>query len=137
MSLFVDTSAWYALLDRSDRSHERITAILGGAGELVLTDHVLVETHRLAAHRLGGAVADRFWTAVNDGQATLEPVGLADLGGALAIRIGWPDQAFSLVDCTSFVVMQRLRITAVVTLDDDFAVFRFGSRRQHAFEIAR
>jgi hypothetical protein len=33
--------------------------------------------------------------------------------------------------------MQRLRITAVVTLDDDFAVFRFGSRRQHAFEIAR
>jgi predicted nucleic acid-binding protein len=80
LSLFVDTSAWYALLDRSDRSHERITAILGGAGELVLTDHVLVETHRLAAHRLGGAVADRFWTAVYDGQATLESVSPTSAG---------------------------------------------------------
>ena len=34
MSLFVDTSAWYAAADRADRSHERAKAILS-AGERI------------------------------------------------------------------------------------------------------
>jgi predicted nucleic acid-binding protein len=137
VSHFVDTSAWYALLDRSDRSHTAVSRLLESADELILTDHVLVETHRLAAHRLGGEVADRFWASINDGDATLEPVGLADLGAAWEIRRAWADQGLSLVDCTSFAVMQRLRITSVVTLDDGFAIYRFGTRRQHAFDVIR
>lgn len=137
MSYFVDTSAWYALLDRSDRSHPAATSILGREEELILTDHILVETHRLAAHRLGREVADRFWTAVVEGQATLEPVGLADITSAHTIRMDWPDQEFSLVDCTSFAVLERLRVTEVATFDDDFAIYRFGTRRQHAFDIVR
>lgn len=137
MSHFVDTSAWYALLDGSDRSHKRVVELLKDSGEMVLTDHVLVETHRLAAHRLGGTVADRFWSTVGDGSVTLEPVGLADLAIARDIRTEWADQDFSLVDCTSFAVMHRLRIASVVSLDVDFAVYRFGSRRQHAFNVIR
>lgn len=50
---FVDTSAWYAVLDRSDRNHQRATALLNIDAPQVMTDHVLAETSRLAAHRLG------------------------------------------------------------------------------------
>jgi len=137
VTCFVDTSAWYALLDRSDTSHQAAVSTLTSDEELVLTDHVLVETHLLAGHRLGREVADRFWAAVMGGQATLELVGLADLTSAHEIRMKWTDQDFSLVDCTSFAVMERLRIKRVVTFDNDFAIYRFGTRRQHAFEIAR
>lgn len=135
MSVFVDTSAWYALIDRSDKSHERIAARLPEVGPLVTTDHVLVETHRLASHRLGNTVADTFWRQLADGAAQTEIVGLADLEQALAIRSEWTDQDFSLVDCTSFATMRRLRITDAVALDADFAVYRYGNRRQHAFRI--
>ena len=137
MTCFVDTSGWYAVLDRSDGSHARATEILGQGHELVLTDHVLVETHRLAAFRLGRDVADRFWSAVEEGQATLEPVTVGDLSAAHAVRMGWSDQDFSLVDCTSFVVMERLRLDDVVTFDDDFAIYRYGNRRQRSFNVLR
>jgi predicted nucleic acid-binding protein len=44
MSLFVDTSIWYAAADKSDASNSRARATI---------DHVLVETWTLIRHRLG------------------------------------------------------------------------------------
>jgi len=44
VSLFVDTSIWYAAADASDRSNSRAKAILKSGGPLVTSDHVLIET---------------------------------------------------------------------------------------------
>ncbi len=46
MSLFVDTSIWYAAADSSDASNARAKAILKSGEVLLTTDHVLVETWR-------------------------------------------------------------------------------------------
>ena len=43
MSLFVDTTIWYAAADRSDVSNGRAKAVLSAGEALVTTDHVLVE----------------------------------------------------------------------------------------------
>lgn len=137
MSLFVDTSAWYAAADRGDRSHKAATSILARQEFLVTTDHVLVETWLLVHHRLGRSAAERFWEGLTSGVAEIENVGSADLTAAWAIGESFPDQDFSLVDRTSFAVMQRLGLRRVATLDDDFAVFRFGRSKQQAFEIVR
>jgi predicted nucleic acid-binding protein len=56
---------------------------------------------------------------------------------AWAIGQAFPDQDFSLVDRTSFAVMERLGITRVASFDDHFAVYRFGPRRDRAFEVLR
>lgn len=72
--LFVDTGVWYAALDRADVSHVRAVEILGDGEELVTSDYVLVETWRLAAHRLGFEVAERFWQSLRRGSARLETV---------------------------------------------------------------
>jgi predicted nucleic acid-binding protein len=52
-----------------------------------------------------------------------------------AIGSDFDDQDFSIVDRTSFAVMQRLGVLRVASFDSDFAVFRFGPGRRHAFEI--
>jgi predicted nucleic acid-binding protein len=39
------------------------------------------------------------------------------------------------VDRTSFAVMQRLGLHRAASLDRDFAVFRYGPRRDRAFEV--
>ena len=137
MSVFVDTSAWYAAADRGDRSNSRAKRVLSAGEALVTTDHVLVESWLLLNHRLGRDAAERFWHGLRQGVATLEPVTAADLEAAWSIRDAFPDQRFSLVDRTSFAVMLRLGIARVATFDDDFAVFRYGPGRRRAFELLR
>jgi hypothetical protein len=61
----------------------------------------------------------------------------SDLDAAWRIGEAFPDQDFSIVDRTSFAVMERLGVTVVASFDDDFSIYRFGPRRQHAFEVRR
>jgi predicted nucleic acid-binding protein len=64
-------------------------------------------------------------------------VTLADLEVACSIGDKFPDQEFSIVDRSSFAVMQRLGIHRAATLDEHFVIFRFGPGRKRAFEIVR
>jgi predicted nucleic acid-binding protein len=137
MSLFVDTSIWYAAADSSDLSNARAKAILAGGEPLLTTDHVLVETWTLLRYRIRRQAAERFWEGLRAGVAAIEPVGEADLEAAWHLGIAFPGQDFSLVDRTSFAVMRRLGMERVASLDDHFAVFRFGPNRRHAFTVVR
>lgn len=101
------------------------------------SDHVLVEAWFLIGQRLGRAAAERFWEAVRAGAALVEPVVAADLEVAFAIGLDFPDQDFSIVDRTSFALMQRLGVFRAAALDEHFAIFRFGRQRNRAFEIVR
>jgi predicted nucleic acid-binding protein len=136
VSLFVDSSVFYAGADRGDSSHASAIALLK-SDSLVTTDHVLVETWLLLHGRLGRAAAERFWDGLRSGAAQLEVIGPADMERAWAIGQDFPDQDFSLVDRTSFAAMLRLGLHRVASLDDDFLVFRFGRRRERAFEVLR
>jgi uncharacterized protein len=137
VSLFVDTSTWYAAADSSDTSNLRSKTLLEGGEPLVTTDNVLVETWTLLRHRIHRRAAERFWEGLRSGVAVVEPVGAADLEAAWQIGVSYRDQDFSLVDRTSFAVMRRLGIERVASLDDDFAIFRFGPGRRRAFTILR
>jgi predicted nucleic acid-binding protein len=98
---------------------------------------VLVESWLLLRHRLGRRAAESFWAGLRAGAAEVESVLDVDLETAWAIGESFPDHDFSLVDRTSFAVMLRLGLRRVATLDDDFAVFRFGRGRREAFELVR
>ncbi len=137
MSLFVDTSIWYSAADSSESSNARSKAILAGSEPLVTTDHVLIETWTLLRHRIHRRAAERFWEGLRGGVAAIEPVGVADLEAAWQIGVAYRDQDFSIVDRTSFAVMRRLGIDRAASLDDDFAIFRFGPKRSRAFTILR
>ena len=128
---------FYAAADRGDRSNARAKRVLSAGERLLTSDHVLVETWFLLAHRLGRALAERFWQTIRSGAASVEIVIAADLDVALAIGEGFPDQDFSIADRTSFAVMQRLGIFRAASLDEHFAIYRFGRNRDRAFEIVR
>ena len=137
MSLFVDTSIWYAAADKSDAGNPGAKSVLSSGEPLVTTDHVLIETWTLLHHRLGRRAAERFWEALRHGVAAVEVVGTADLEAAWEIGKSYSDQDFSIVDRTSFAVMRRLGIERAASLDDDFAIFRFGPNRRRAFTVVR
>lgn len=137
MSVFVDTSVWYAAADSGDAGNSRAKTILAEGEPLVTSDHVLIETWTLLRHRIRRKAAERFWEALRSGVAAVELVGAADLEAAWAIGVSYPGQDFSIVDRTSFAVMRRLGIERAASFDDDFAIFRFGPNRRRAFTILR
>ncbi|WP_420623698.1 type II toxin-antitoxin system VapC family toxin [Candidatus Poriferisodalis sp.] len=136
MSVFVDTSAWYAAADVDDAGHVRAARRLEEfAGALVTSDHVIVETWFLATRRLGIAVAERLVNGIRMGIARIEPAIVADLEAAASIGEAFADQRFSLVDRTSWAIMQRLGIREALALDADFSIYRFGLGRRQAFVV--
>lgn len=137
MSLFVDSSAWYAAADSSDAWNERARAVLSAGESLVTTDHVVLESWFLLRHRIHRSAAERFLEGLLGGVARIECVGAADLQRAREIGRDWPDQDFSLADRTSFATMSRLGLRRVASFDDDFAIYRFGRNRKQAFDIVR
>ena len=137
MSVFVDTSVWFGAANIRDRHNARAKAILADIRAPVATDHVLVEAWCLLNNRLHRRAAEQFWLAMRRGIAQMEKVTVADLEVAWSIGEAFPDQDFSIVDRTSFAVMERLGLTQAASFDDHFAVYRYGRNRDRSFEILR
>jgi predicted nucleic acid-binding protein len=124
MSIFVDTSAVFAVLDADDQNHGRakqawVNLIAQGA-ELVCTSYILVEAFALVQHRLGMEAA----RVLQDDVAPMLHVEWVDEGthdAGVAALLTAARRQLSLVDCVSFNVMHRLGIKTAFAFDDDFA----------------
>jgi predicted nucleic acid-binding protein len=135
VTVFVDSSAWFASVFARDRHNERAKAILASNEALATTDAVVIETWLLLARRFHHAAADRFWGRLRRSTVGIEPVLPTDYDAAW--QIAFPDQKFSIVDRTRFAVTERLRLNRVATFDEDFAIYRYGRNRERAFEVLR
>jgi len=96
---------------------------------------VLIETWYLASSRLGPLVAEQLVNGIRMGIARVEPTGLADLEVAAQIHDAFPDEHFSIVDRTSWSVMQRLGVHEAIAFDRDFSIYRYGRDRRQAFTV--
>jgi predicted nucleic acid-binding protein len=135
MSVFVDTSALYALLDRDDGNHRQAAAawseLLQADEVLVTSNYVVVEATALAQHRLGmEAVA----ALVRDVLPVIgvEWVAETDHREAMAALLAAGRRHVSLVDSVSFVLMRRLGAETAFAFDVHFTSegFRTIGRRR-------
>ena len=123
MRVFVDTSAFYALLDRDDDNHaiarSAWTGIVENGTVAVTSSYVLVETVALLQSRLGLEAVRAFEEAivpvlhVEYVTGEIHKLGMAALLVAARRRL-------SLVDCVSFEIMRRNGITASFSFDSHF-----------------
>ena len=125
--IFVDTSAWLALADSHDRDHAAARALgprlAGGQfGKQVTTNYVLTETLTILRRRLGLSTAVQFAGTVDRSREVqvcwIERVHHRE---AVSLMARHSDKAWSLTDCTSFVVMRALGIADAFAFDRDFA----------------
>ncbi len=131
-AVFVDTSAWVALLNKSDDCHEQAVLLhqilLRSAKQLITTELVFAET--------GGSFSKAsFHTVVHDLRSSFVSVSPYRLIAASKelLNQGWSlfrqynDKDWSLVDCVSFTVMKKMHVRYAFTFDHHF--------RQAGFEI--
>ncbi len=130
MSVFVDTSAFYAILDGDDANHAKSARTWQGLMQsdegVVTTNYVLVETFALLQSRLGFAAVRAF-------QEDIIPVLDVEFVTADVHRLGIAAlltssrRNLSLVDCVSFEVIRELGVRAAFTFDTHF--------RQQGFSV--
>jgi uncharacterized protein len=127
--IFVDTGAWFAVAVRNDPDHGGAMQWLRSNHEpLVTTDYILAETATLLRMRdktiRGHRLAIRVATSLLRGEAALlEKVTEEDLERALVVFRTYRDHVFSFVDCTSFVVMERLSVHSAFAFDRHFVEY--------------
>ena len=134
--MLVDTGAWYALADRSDRHHGRARRFYldeAPKGRLITTDLIVAECWSLIAAHLGRPAAMTFWETLRIARIPILALDAVDLESAWHILRAFPDQSFSITDCTSFALMERIGVHEAFAFDQHFLVYRFGSRRDRAF----
>ena len=123
MRIFIDTSAFYALLDRDDTHHPRAkrawTELLTAVHTLVTSNYILVETSALLQNRLGiGAIRafhDDILPLIN-----IEFVASGTHRSGVAALLSASRRDLSLVDCVSFEVMRTSGINTVFAFDKHF-----------------
>ena len=118
-----------------DAHNARAKELLAGTQDHLITDHTLVETWLVLNSKYGRSHAERFWDRIRNGAAVVEKVTAEDLDLAWEIGDRFVDQRFSIVDRTSFALMQRLGITRAASFDHHFTVYRYGPNREHVFEV--
>jgi len=127
----------YAAANEDDGNHLRALELLQSLADepTVTTDHIVLETWFLLRSRVGRHASMRFWQGLRNTPLRIECVTAVDLERGLAIAETWEDQTFDFVDCTSFAVIERMRLRKAATFDRDFAIFRLGPGRREALEV--
>ena len=125
--IFVDTSFFFAVASAKDPDHDRCTEVLESFGNrrlhdlLVTTNHVVFETIRLTRRQIGHAAAVVMGKALYQEQmARVHWATAEEEKEAFAYLTKYQDKDYSMVDCLSFVVMDRLKILEALTIDEDF-----------------
>ena len=123
MRVFIDTSAFYALLDRDDVNHQEAKgawpSVFSGTNALVTSNYVLVETFALLQHRLGIEAVRGFQEEIlplvhiEFVNSEIHRLSISALLSALRRNL-------SLVDCVGFEVMRALGIRTVFAFDPHF-----------------
>ena len=126
--ILVDTSAVFALLDRSDTNHSAARRAMARLKkqrlEPLLTNFVVAESHAFVLSRLDAALARR-WLLGN--AWPIERVTENDEARARSIIARSVDKTFTYVDGTSFAVMERLGLKTAFAFDPHF--------RQYGFQV--
>lgn len=128
MSIFVDTSALYALLDRDDAQHPAARSAFGhllDREELLTHSYVIVEAIALVQRRLGSDAVRALAEDLLPALTTTVWVDETAHAAALSALISALPSDVSLVDRVSFHVMRELGIDRAFAFDRDFAAAGF------------
>jgi len=128
--VFVDTSAFYALMDRSDSNHEHAAKLWRHLLEkdvyLTTSNYVIVETLTLLQSRLGFEAANLFYQDVLSlAEVLWIEDSLHNLAYALWLSLG--RRKVSFVDCISFITMRHHKIETAFAFDSHFQEQGFSS----------
>jgi predicted nucleic acid-binding protein len=129
-TLLVDSGAWYALADRSDRHHRQAIEfyrhIFKDYQQLITTNLIIAETYTLIRMGLGPAPGTSFLNNLSASPRVMKVFSDQEIEeNAQEIICRYKDQDFSYTDAVSFALMRRKNITQAFAFDQHFRTAGF------------
>jgi uncharacterized protein len=129
--VFVDTSAWCALADSSDRQHSKALSVWHKINEkgdsLITSDYVFDETLTLLRFKLSHSAAVNFGRDLLSSRVCqLVEIGPKLRQKAWNIFVKYSDKKFSFTDCASFAAMDELGLRSAFAFDAHFLHYGFS-----------
>jgi len=124
--VFIDSSAFFALIARQDMFHRESVALFSRAQserwELLTTNATVFECHALLLNRSrpGRQNAITFLDLIERDEYRIERVGRRDEQQAIQLVRAHQHKTYSLCDALSFAVMGRLGVVDAIAFDEDF-----------------
>jgi predicted nucleic acid-binding protein len=128
--IFVDTSAWIALVDKDDSHHKEAASsypsLLKNHRNLITSNFVIAETYIIILNELGHKLAIDFLEKLKASPRVLKIYSNEDIEAeAEPILVKYSDQDFSYTDAVSFVIMKRQKIRKAFSFDKHFVIAGF------------
>ncbi len=119
---FVDTSFIVALINQRDQYHtQAINAVEQYDGRpLIVTDVILLEIANALARRYKSEAIQVIEELLSSEEVEVVPLTSELFSQAFELYKSRQDKTWGLVDCVSFVVMQRQSILSALTFDQHF-----------------
>ena len=135
-TIFVDTSAWIAVMDVREGNHSRAKEfyleLLKSRMRIVTSNYVLAESYTRIRYDKGYRETLAFHTMVANaeklGHLKILWVDHAVADAAWEILEKYSNQTFSFTDCTSFALLRENKVDEVFAFDDDFRLMGFAVR---------
>jgi len=128
--IFIDTSAWAAIADKSDRYHKIASSsfkkILNNYKKIVTSNLVISETYTLLIHELGHPAGMKFLTSLQGSSRIHLVYSNREIEtDAIKFLADYSDQDFSYTDAVSFIIMKRYSIHEAFSFDKHFIIAGF------------
>ena len=128
--IFVDTGAWFALNNKDDANHDHALRFFQerrGDVLFVTSDYVIDEAITLSRVRINHHAASQLARDLHSEKAAkIIYVAPEYLPRALEIFTKFSDQDFSFTDCTSFAIMESLKVFEALAFDSHYTFEKFG-----------
>jgi predicted nucleic acid-binding protein len=126
--ILLDTGVIVALLDRSERRHAECAELIEETDAPLVTCEAVIAEACYLTRRMAGA-PEAILQNVADGTFQI-PIALAPSAAAVQrILKKYRDREVDLADACLIHLASELRTGDILTLDGDFAVYRWGSNR--------
>jgi predicted nucleic acid-binding protein len=134
--VFVDASAWIAIVNRKDNKHKTAVRIyqrlLYSQSLLFTTNWTIYKALTLVKSRLGSAQAKSLWERITS-RSIVELVAADEPVERDALELFWryQDKTWGVVDCTSLVIMAAVGCRQAFAFDVHFT----EASRQFGFAV--
>ncbi|WP_227763017.1 type II toxin-antitoxin system VapC family toxin [Zhaonella formicivorans] len=127
-AVFVDTGAFYALIDRDDPYHvvayKQWSELLNEKRPIIITNYIVSETYTLLRYRLGATPSQKFLQVLEDssnsGRIEVKLVNSDVEKSARELLINFKEYDLSYTDAVSFALIRHYRIPQAFSFDRHF-----------------